>query len=151
VSESRVVATPDVLVPVPDGWVVVDDAPEAVVLAWPERPDDSFRPNVVVTRRPSDEPVPAASADVIAATLGLQRDAQVLAVEPLHDSAVPGRLVMYGYDSDSAYVCVQQWVFATGATHVHVTASCSIDEMLLVHPHFTELVRGLDFSPGGAP
>ena len=150
-SESRVVATPDVLVPVPDGWVVVDGGPEVVVLAWPERPDDSFRPNVVVTRRPSDEPVPAASADVLAAALGLQRDAQVLAVEPLRDMAVPGRLVTYGYDSGSASVCVQQWVFATGSTHVHVTASCSMAEILLVHGHVWQLVRGLDFSPGSAP
>ena len=150
-SERRVVATPDVLVPVPDGWVVLDDAPEAVVLAWPERPDGSVRPTVVVSRRRSDEPVPAAAADVVAAALGRQRDAQVLAVEPLHDSAVPGRLVTWGYDSDSAWVCVQQWVFATGSTHVHVTASCSVAEILLVHGHVRQLVRRLDFSPGGAP
>lgn len=140
------VTTPDLVVPVPDGWVVLDDSADSVVLAWPERTDGGFRANAVLTRRPSDEPVPVASADTIAATLALQREAQVLAVEVLPDSTVPGRLVTYVYESDETVVSVLHFVHATGTAHVHLTASCAIDDALLVHPHFWQLARSLEFT-----
>jgi len=134
-----------VALPLPPGWEQVESSEDVVIVAAPERPDQVFRPNIVMTSAVTSDALHVVSARAIAAVLALHTRSQVLSVE-LDDLAapegVPSRTIEWSYAAERSTILVRQWVAVVGGQEVHVTGSCAVEEFEQFVPFFRAVLAG---------
>lgn len=114
-----------------------------------------FRPNLVLTSVPTSTPLADASVTALLGAGAQHPAAQVYSTDVWDadetDAAPRGRRVVFGYRADDARdVIVHKWVWATGAHHVHLSASCLPSHVTALAPTFEWIAQQLRLSAPAA-
>ncbi len=128
---------------VPDGWAQIPQEPDeegfsAFVMAPAEWSEDlGFRPNIwVMTGRETDESVASLATQTVAVTLD-QASTRVIAHDLWGDQQ--GRRLVSTYQSETALICVTQWIRLHRGRPFTLVASVDADRYLRV----THLINGV--------
>lgn len=135
----RAVVSPRIELQAPAGWLDVPRAerlgvdgipvPDAdAVAAMPDVPTGRFRPNVVVTSAPSDEPIEVLSARVIAETDAIDGWSRSLACDVWQDAGAPARRHEFFYVSGLTVVLVTTHLLLVDRHRVDVTFSRALED-----------------------
>lgn len=147
---------PDILTPLDP--VEIDLSGEEnvdAILATVEQEGLVFRPNMVVTSDPSAYPLVDAAYAAYEAALDQHSGARLLSTDlvPVEDEeGTPiGRVFRFVYRRDRFQdVIVKKWVFATGQTHLHFSASFLPSQAAMIEGAFDWVADHLRFKASQA-
>lgn len=131
---------------IPDGWSTEEFEGADAVLVAPVAAGD-FRANVVVTSVESTASVDEALRVAVDAAWRQHPGAQVVAAD-VWPGDLEGRRLTFTYPVGEAdQLEVQKWIWATGAHHVHLSASCTPVQRAAVDPIVAQLAATMTIAP----
>jgi len=138
--------TPHAVVRYPDSFVASEyDGAELVLTLGEDQP--AFQPNLVLTALESTAPLTDASAAAIAAAGRQHPGARVLGVDLWDEepdaSLARARQITFVYPVETTDVVVSKMVWATGAHHVHLSASATPAQFGALRPVFSWIAAQL--------
>lgn len=137
-------STPLVDLLVPDAWREVDAHGQVLAIAAPENDSRLFRPNGVLSVRPSAEPIHVLGARAVSEALALSTWSHVVADQPWFLPSGEGRVVESLYETDGVCVSVTRYVIATGQHAIDLTMSASIRDRFVVKDQFDMIAGGME-------
>ncbi|WP_123655949.1 hypothetical protein [Curtobacterium sp. ZW137] len=140
----RSVRTPLVDLVIPDGWQEVDAHGQVLAVAAPDDGAWTFRPNGVLSVRPSTEPIHVLGARAISEARAHPVWSHVVADPPWFREGGEGRVVESLYETDGMCVSVTRYVIATGRHAIDLTMSASIRDRFLVEDQFDIIAGGME-------
>jgi hypothetical protein len=151
---TETVHTPHAVVTYPSTLEILEHEGADLVLAYREA-FAAFRPNVVLTSVASTAPLVDASTIALQAAPAQHPSAQIHACDVWGtadaDHAPTGRRIVFTYHAeDGLDVLVMKWVWATGAHHVHLSASFLPSQADVVQPTVEWMARTLALTADAA-
>lgn len=142
-----------VSLPVPEDWVRLASAAEAMVLAYPDVAEGGFRPNIVVRSRPTSGSLPGLGAQSLAGMLGGISGSHCISHDRGEVDGRPARNQLFTFSADRHTVLVDRWVFFAGAHAVEIAAQYTVEQQEDILPVFSMVLAGIiveDVPPEGA-
>lgn len=130
-----------VVLPVPDGWEVVDQPGLSLTIAGPAgtavADGTTFRPSLsaIVVDAADGADIRLLGTEAVAAAMSVADDVHVVAYDlwPLPDGTT-GRRLEFTYQAGPVPLCVRQWVALRGGEVVTLTATCDVAHLTHVGP-----------------
>ncbi|MGP3536616.1 hypothetical protein ACTU3I_17635 [Microbacterium sp. RD1] len=147
---ATVVETRHAILPRPESFAAEAHEGADVVLAFTGGAA-GFRPNLVLTSVPSTAPLTDASLTAVLAAPQQHPRARVLSCDAWDldpaDGLPRARRIVFAYRADEGRdVLVHKWVWATGAEHVHLSASCLPSQAHVFAPVFSAVASGVELT-----